>query len=79
MRRRLFYLYSLFSSLSSLLRCFSMYMLQRMKIRNAVIKSVVAIMLLNIIAIVPAIITRHVNCVDMSVLAFIILSHLKFQ
>lgn len=54
-------------------------MLQRMKIRNAAIKSVVAIMLLNIIAIVPAIITRHVNCVDMSVLAFIILSHLKFQ
>ena len=47
-----------------------MYMLHGMNTINDRMNSVVAIMLLNIILAVPAIIIIQVSCSDMSVLAF---------
>lgn len=49
-----------------------MYMLHRMNTRNDARKRIVAMMLLNVMAAVPAIIIRAVNCSDISVVAFMV-------
>ena len=76
--RFIFFLSSLLCSLSSLLPCFSMYLLQQMNTIRASANGIATTQFLCIAQPVPSIVRNAVNCSEMSVVAFIYKCFLQF-